>query len=64
MPSFHRLYRYLYSLLCFLSIVGVIETVLVRGFLVYEPGSVFTAVWVGYAAVIVLYAAWVMWRLV
>jgi len=64
MTSLHRINGFLTFVLGVLSVPGVVETVLVRGFLVYEPARIQAAARVGYSAVIVLYLLWVALRIV
>jgi trk system potassium uptake protein TrkH len=54
----HPIRQFIYSILAVLSVFGVIETVLVRGFLLSESLPVLTVTRIGYTAIIVLYIAW------
>ena len=53
-----RILAHLYSLLAVLSFLGVIETVLVRGFMFPETSILKIITRAGYSAVIVLYIIW------
>jgi len=54
----------LYPVLCACAVFGVAETVLVRGFLFYEPHAVNAVFTVMYGATLVLYIVWVTARFI
>ncbi len=54
----HPIRQLIYSILAVLSVLGVVETVLVRGFLLSESPPIFAVTRIGYTAIIVLYIAW------
>jgi len=51
-------------ILCSLSILGVIETVLAHGFMFYEPDSVLRAIHIVYLVILVIYVLWVAVRII
>jgi len=56
---FKRFYKYLYLILSILSIFGVIETLLVKGFFFDEPDNIQSITLISNTAVIILYLLWV-----
>lgn len=59
-----RITRFLFSVLSLLSILGVIETVMARGFMFHESPVVQDITRISYAAVIILYILWTILRLI
>jgi trk system potassium uptake protein TrkH len=54
-----KIRRYIYSILAFFSLLGVAETLLVRGFMFTESPFVQMATRMGFTLIIVLYLVWV-----
>jgi hypothetical protein len=59
-----RITGFLYSALSLLSIFGVIETILARGFLLSEAPVIQSVTHIAYGAVISVYLVWVLLRLI
>lgn len=60
---FSRIIGHIYYALSLLSVLGVVETILVKGFLFTEPPIVQSLLRYGYNAIIILYIFWVFLRI-
>lgn len=59
-----RVFKSIYLILCLLSILGVMDTILVHGFMFYEPTFIHLIIQVIYYTLIILYVIWVAGRVV